>query len=157
MLLYHSSTITSLALLKPQKTLSNDRYIGDFIFATANKTLALMYLTPKGIATLMNPDGSHPDIVICSTIEEFLKKDKGGAVYKLPDQGFSETPQKSLSNYEMVSRNVVKPINKTIYESTLKALTQAKIEIRFTDKNTFASLIHNPAQDKLIQELPLYS
>lgn len=155
MVLYHGSTKNNLSLLKPRPTLSHDKLIGDFLFATKNFKLALMYLTPKGIAILMEPD-DDPNIVICSSEKSFKKKDKGGTIYELPSKTFIESPQAELSNYEMVSEAAVKPTNKTIYKSTFKAMRDAGIKVRFVDEPTFKKLIRHPKQKELIAELPLF-
>src|SRR5437870_4294905 len=109
MILYHASQKKNLKVIKPQPTLSNNKLIGNYVFATANKILAIMYLVPKGIAILVEPNGLNPNIVICSDIEEFKKKDIGGVIYELPSETFIKTPQKGLTDYEMVSKKGVKP------------------------------------------------
>jgi hypothetical protein len=157
MFLYHASQHKNLVKITPQKTLSHDKYIGNFVFATANKIMAIMYLSPKGFATLMNPDDSNPDIVVCGTVEDFIKRDLGGAVYKLPSAHFTKTPQKGLSDYEMVSTHTVEPLGKTTYNSALEAMLHAGIEVRFTDAKTFKSLIRNPNQADMIKQISLYS
>lgn len=156
MVLYHASQRKYLSLIKPQSTLSNNKYIGDFIFATKNKMMALMYLVPKGIPILMNPTGPVPDIVICGDVSRFLTKDIGGAIYELSATNFNKTPQEGLSEYEMVSTKPVKPIRKTIYKSTLEALLSAGVQVRFTDETTFYRLIGNPNQKVIIKTLPIY-
>lgn len=155
--LYHASQQKDLKLLRPQRTLSHDKYIGDFIFATANKKLAIMYLAPKGFATLMNSDEKNANIVICAEQEEFFKQDKGGAIYKLSSKDFIESPQKELSTYEMASRCSVKPKDKEVFDSTLGALISSGIEVRFTTKVAFDRLIHSPNQNKMVKSLDLYS
>lgn len=155
MVLYHASQIKNLKVIKPQRTLSNNQYIGDYVFATTNHKLAVMYLVPKGISTLMNPDGENSNIVICDE-SEFMKRDRGGAVYELSTKHFAKTPQKGLSEYEMVSKSEAIPINKNVYASALDALISLGIKIRFTDEKTFESLISNPNQKNIIESLELY-
>jgi hypothetical protein len=91
-------------VLEPKRTLSKDKYIGDFVFATQNKVLAIMYLTTRGFATLMNSNSRNPNIVICADKDDYLKRDSGGAIYELPSALFIESPQKELSDYELVSK-----------------------------------------------------
>lgn len=157
MILYHASQHKTLKALKPQRTLSNDKYIGDFVFATANRTMAIMYLVPPGIATLMNPDKNNPNIVICATVDEFTNRDHGGTIYELPSDSFADTPQEGLSEYEMVSSIPVQPLHKTTFDSSLKALLSAGIQVRFIDEPTFKSLLGNPNQEKMFKQIKPYA
>lgn len=153
-LLYHASTNKGLELITPMHTLSKDKYIGDFVFATADKTLATMYLATRGYATLMGSHDEQPNIVICGNQTEYEANDVGGAIYELPSELFSESPQKELSEYEMVSREPVKPLNKVIYEKSIQAMQDVGIIVHFVDKQTFNSLIGNPKQAELTNSLP---
>lgn len=154
--LYHASQVKNLKVMSPKSTISNDRYIGDFVFATKNRLMAMMYLVPKGIPTLMNPDDTDKNIVICSEIEAFLAIDKGGAIYELPDKDFVKTPQKGLSNFEMVSLKPVIPIKVEVINSSLQAMKSSGIEIRFVNRKVFSSLINNPKQRQLIKSIEPY-
>lgn len=141
----------------PKPTVSNDAYIGDYVFATANKKMALMYLVPRGVPTLMNPDDHQPTIVICSDQTSFTVNDAGGAIYELSSESFTATPQEALNNYEMVSTRPVKPIRKQIHDSTLAALLSAGIKVKFVDTTMFDKLIRHPQQKELIDALEDYS
>lgn len=153
MKLYHASPVKNLKILEPKRTISNDKYIGDFVFATRYRKLALMYMLPKGFPILMNIKSSKPYVVLCGNAEDILKKDTGGALYVLSTKSFSKTPQSGLSDYEMVSKKTVNPLNETDYKSTIKALASESIEIYFVDSNTFEKLIFNPEQDSMVKTL----
>lgn len=156
MKLYHASPIKNLKILEPKRTISKDKYIGNFVFATRYKKLALMYMLPKGFPVLMNIKSSKPYVVMCGNTKDIIKKDKGGALYVLSTEPFSITPQSGLSNYEMVSKKSVSPLSETDYESAIKALDEEDVEIYFVDNNTFEKLIFNPKQDSMVQALIKY-
>ncbi len=156
MKLYHASPIKNLKILKPQRTISNDKYIGDFVFATRHKKLALMYMLPKGFPLLMNIKSSKPYVVLCGNVRDILKKDRGGALYELSTESFHRTPQTALSNYEMVSKESISPLNETDYESVTQALDKKGIAIYIVDNNMFDKLILNPMQDSIVQTLDRY-
>ncbi len=156
MKLYHSSPIKNLKILEPQRTISNNKYIGDFVFATRHKKLALMYMLPKGFPLLMNIKSSKPYVVLCGNVRDILKKDEGGALYELSAESFYRTPQTALSNYEMVSKESISPLNETDYESTTRTLDKEGIAIYIVDSNTFDKLILNPKQDSIVQTLDRY-
>lgn len=104
----------------------------------------------------MNPKGNYPNIVICSKVEDFLARDMGGAIYELPNSTFKITPQEGLEAYELVSRTAVRPTNKIVFKSTIKALKSLGIKIRFVDEKTFKRLINNPDQEKIIEKIKPY-
>ncbi|MCL5113300.1 MAG: hypothetical protein M1554_02350, partial [Patescibacteria group bacterium] len=122
MKLYHASPIKNLKLIKPQRTISHNKYIGDFVFATKYRKLALMYMLPKGFPILMNVKSKNPYIVICANVEKILQSDKGGALYILPDNLFHQTPQKGLNEYEMVSKDSIIPLGEEDYDYVIKEL-----------------------------------
>lgn len=115
--LYHASINGGLEVLEPQRTLSKDRYIGDFVFATEDKILAAMYLIPKGYGSIMNYNFKPPKILICADESEVKAKDKGGAIYTVDSSDFNESPQKDLIDFEKASDKSIKPISKEVFDS----------------------------------------
>ncbi len=156
MKLYHASPIKNLKLIKPQRTISHNKYTGDFVFATKYKKLALMYMLPKGFPILMNAKLKNPYIVICANVEEILQSDKGGALYILPDNLFHQTPQKGLNEYEMVSKDPVTPLFEEDYDCVIDQLIKENITIYFVDNDIFNKLLLNPKQDTMVQALDKY-
>lgn len=156
MILYHASPHKNLTIIKPQKTLSQNKFIGYYVFATSSHTMATMYLVPRGIPTLMDPNGPEKNIVICATADNFTSKDIGGAIYELPSEDFDSTPQSGLEEYELVSKKSIKPVQKHVYKSSLDALREADIAVRFVNEDTFTKLIRHPNQAKEIKSIPRY-
>jgi hypothetical protein len=138
--LYHASTNPDLKVLEPQRTLSNDKYIGDFVFATADKILAAMYLLPKGYGSILDTDTKPPQILIRADETEVRAKDKGGAIYTVDASDFSESPQKDLIALEKVSDKPIIPISKEIFKNSFDALNKLGIEVEFIDQKTFDRL-----------------
>ena len=139
--LYHASQNKDLSVLEPQRTISKDKYIGDYIFATEDKILALMYLVPKGYGIIMHSGESPSRIQICADEAEIRAKDKGGAIYHLDASDFQESPQAELSGYERVSKQPLRPIFKDVYKSSFDALEKFGVIIEFIDQVTFEHLI----------------
>lgn len=157
MVLYHSSPVKNLKILNTSPTLSNNVNIGNYLFATENKLLALMYLMPQGFPIMMDSKKNNPTVVIAGNTEEVLSMDHGGSVYVLDDKNFIETPQKGLSDYERVSKVSVKPIREIKVEDTINSLIEAGVSIYFVDDNVFNDLIRNPKQKELITKLNKFS
>ena len=156
MILYHASQQKDLEIINPQPALSNNILIGNYVFATKNRNLALMYLVPKGIVTLMDPSPNKPNIVICTNPNKLLEIDNGGAIYELPSKSFVKSPQETLERYEKVSLIPVKPIKKEVFNSVIRTLISNRIEIRFTNEVNFKKLIMNKNQKDLISKMPQY-
>lgn len=127
-------------VIKPQKTLSKDIYIGDYVFATSNKVLAAMYLTTRGVPTIMHYEYERPVIMIMASSEEYAKGDIGGAIYTVPAESFTNTPQAGLEDSEFVSSVEVMPISKKIYNSSIEAIKSMGITINFISKDYFNEL-----------------
>lgn len=150
--LYHASPHKELRAITPQRTRSNNQYIGDYVFATANKLLAVMYLATKGVGTLMNPD-DQPWIVLCSSSANYTANDRGGAIYELPTAGFTETPQAGLTAYEVVSSTAMEPLGKTVYDKSLTAMASHGIEIYFASSKLFNEMVANKNAEQVVPGL----
>ncbi|MDR0956235.1 MAG: hypothetical protein LBM73_03875 [Candidatus Nomurabacteria bacterium] len=129
--LYHASPIKNLCLIRPRKTLSKNRYIGDFVFATDNLILAAMYLAPKGRTAWLNPAAHPPRLTVDDSPENFAAADQGGAIYVLPADKFEPTPQRELDDLEFVSRTPIRPLRKMVFASCREAFEQFGIELKF--------------------------
>jgi len=148
--LYHASPDKNLIVIRPQKTLSRNIYIGDYVFATSDIKLAAMYLATKGNATLMNIEAEIPYIVICNNPKDYIKKDRGGAIYTLPSTTFKKTPQAGLEKSELVSRVAVKPIDRKVYKLSIDVMKKMGIVIYFVHKDTFDNLVQAKDENKIL-------
>lgn len=157
--LYHGSGQSGLKIIYPKKTLSKDEYIGDFVFASHNKTLAIMYMTVKGYYSLMSTDTTPAYIVICSDEKEYKKKDGEVSIYKLPSGSFETTPQEELKEYEFVSRQPVTPESFETYPNALTAFSQNNIDVYFVSKPVFDQIVKagNKDRDKYLKSVAKYT
>jgi len=155
-LLYHASTNKNLTLIKPQKTLSKDRYIGDYVFATSDKKIAVMYLVTKGTPILMNVKSGAPRIIICAEPDEYIEHDKGGAIYEVPSDNFMKTPQEGLEESELVCKVAVRPVSKKVFATSISALSDAQVEIYFVTQAQYESIIMNKNEAEIISTLTPY-
>lgn len=151
--LYHSSPNKHLTKIHPQKTLSNDVFIGNFVFATSDIKLAAMYLATKGNATLMNVKAKKPIIVICNNPKDYIDNDKGGAIYTVPASTFVKSPQEGLRDSEVVSSVTVIPIDKQVYASSLDAMQKMGITVYFVKDSVFNEIIEAKNEEIIISKL----
>lgn len=135
--LYHASANPDLELLEPQRTISKDKYIGDYVFATKDKALAAMYLTPKGYGSVMESDKNPPRLLIRADEAEIRLKDTGGAIYKVDAANFIDSPQQELSAYEMVATKPIRLVSKETFSSVFSAWDQLGIKVEYIDQKTF--------------------
>lgn len=157
--LYHGSSQSGLKTIYPKKTLSKDKYIGDFVFASHNKTLAIMYMTVKGYYSLMSPSTSPPYIVICADENEYIEKDREVSIYKLPSGDFEVTPQTELKEHEFVSRQSVTPDSFETYPNALTAFSHNNIDVYFVNKTTFDQIVEagDKGRDKYLKTVAKYT
>lgn len=154
--LYHASPNKQLTVIKPRKTMSRNAHIGDFVFATSDVRLAAMYHATKGNAILMNVKTKKPTVVICNNPEDYLSKDKGGAIYTVPVSTFRKSPQEGLEDSEMVSDVGVTPTNKQAYKSSLAAMKEMRITIYFVNEKLFNKLVEAKDESKILSKLEPY-
>lgn len=153
MYVYHASAHKDLKTIIPKRTMSKDKYIGDFVFATTDKKLAAMYLATRGVATLMNHTQDKPYIVICGDQEGYLQSDKGGAIYTLLSESFEPTPQRELVESELMSSIRVKPVKVELFQTSLEAMHKHGVAIYFVSKNTFDEMVATKNKDVAVSAL----
>lgn len=140
--LYHGSSNKDLTVLEPMRKSWRDEKEGPRVFATQHKGLATTFIPGK--ANKISVVDKQPFILIRNK-KSFLKKDKGGAVYKVKDDSFKNTksgnkyrddfPNKNtFLEYEWASRKKVKPVKKEVYDSSLDAMIDNKVIVYFIDK-----------------------
>jgi hypothetical protein len=154
-MLYHASPNKNLAILEPKRTLSKDRFVGNFVFATSDRKLAAMYLANNGVPVLLNVK-EGPRIIICSNADTYIQNDKGGAIYEVPADSFQPTPQAGLEDSEVVSEVPVVPLNKTIYQTSLDAMKEMGVQVYFVAKDVFDEIVKNKNESEIVAKLKPY-
>lgn len=158
MKLYHASPIKNLKIIEPQRTLSKDLYIGDFVFATPSKAMAAMYLAPKAAGTiLINAFNSEPYAIVNSNPEDFKKVDTGGSIYVVDSELFETSPQVGLEETELVSKLAVKPVAEEYYKTSLEAMQKFSVKLFFAEGKLFEDIMY--AEDhglKILSKLQPY-
>lgn len=139
--LFHASTIKNLPELIVKPTKSNNIYIGDYVFATGNIKLCLMYFVPKGVDTMFSSQTKPESLLICSTYTKYKGLDMGGSIYTVDSKKFVQSPQKGLEQYEKVSTENVKILNETHYASIFDVAKQMKVNIYFVNRKQFETLV----------------
>lgn len=128
--LYHGSPNKNISVFTPRSA----EFEGEkdkFFFTSPNKAAALAYLAqgdyPWNSGIYL--DDNIIRSVLPITREEFIEKDKGGALYSFDSQNFSSS--KGRSGYEWVSKESVEPDSKEEFNSALLAMESAGIKMYF--------------------------
>lgn len=136
--LYHASLNRELSELHPRAESIRDSYEGPQVFATPDMALATIFLVPSHIPTKSGTHNGVPYIVIQEDPQAFNRRDKGGAIYELPPDGFGCEPDVGLGEGEWTCPATVKPIGKIEIPSALDAMLEAGVQVYFADADTMA-------------------
>lgn len=143
--LFHASPSTDVVEFQPRN--EYPRYTGEqkLVFATPHEELAAMFLSPRDIKTEIGVYDNRYVIFINSNEKDYVKYDKGGAIYSLPIDSFETDTIHGMGNTEWYSKVPVKPINKTIYATSLEAMDIFHVDRFFVSDDIFEKIKANPA------------
>jgi hypothetical protein len=134
--LYHGSPNKKIEKIEPKKKFFRSVDEGPKVFAGA-ADIASMFLNKFGDS--MTQIGTHNSVpcIIIRDRNHFLKRDSGGAIYKLDSEKFENDPARPFGKHEWTSDAVIEPIDKEEFESSLTAMLQKGVQVYFVDKKTF--------------------
>lgn len=75
--------------------------------------------------------------------KHYMKRDKGGSIYKFSSDSFTCHPHKGMGEDEWISKEPVTPLEKTDYESALEAMIENGVQVFFVDRKTFNRISHD--------------
>lgn len=143
--LFHASPSTNITELEPRN--EYPRYTGEanLVFATPHEELAAMFLSPRDINTEIGIYGEQFVIFINTNEAEYAKHDHAGAIYSLPVETFKSDSENGMRNNEWYSQVPVRPIDKTVYETSIEAMDKFGVKRYYVDDDTFQKIKANPA------------
>ncbi|MFZ1250452.1 MAG: hypothetical protein WAR37_03360 [Candidatus Microsaccharimonas sp.] len=144
--LYHASPDIDIKVFEPRN--EHPRYEGEenLVFATPDKQVAAMFLVPRSIPAVIGKYGNSHAVFVRSDRHTFELHDKPGAIYTLPSETFRTGSEIGMGESEWISREAVRPVKKTIYNSALEALKDNNIKIYFLDEDMFNKVKLNPSK-----------
>ncbi len=141
LVLYHASNDPNFSQLEPREESSRFSNEGPLVFATPDKAVAAMFLAPKdGGSVEISKFNDQSVIIINNKIENFKKKDRGGAIYTLPSETFTTDSTTGMKETEWVSKVPVKILSKEMYKTSLEAMKQLGVRVYFVNDKTFKSI-----------------
>jgi hypothetical protein len=142
--LFHASLSTDVTEFEPRN--EYPRYSGEenLVFATPHEELAAMFLSPRGIDTEISVYGDQYVIFINADEDAYRVKDRGGAIYSLPVETFETDTVNGMGENEWYSKIPVRPIDKTVYKTSIEAMKKFKVKRYFVNDDTFQKIRENP-------------
>lgn len=142
--LYHASSNRNIEKFEPRAKNIRDPKEGLVVFATPDLALATTFLVNEtnDSWTRIGKLGGVPYMVIRDK-KHFMKRDKGGSIYKFSSDSFTYHPHKGMGENEWISKNSVTPLEKTNIESALEAMIENGVQVFFVDKKTFNKISHD--------------
>lgn len=142
-LLYHGSPEKNIDVFKP----TPGEFMGEqanFFFASPDKNAATAYMYEgRPWSSGIDNDTGIISSVFPITRKDFIKQDKGGAVYVFSPEKFTSHLKKHT--YEWVTKEPITPESVEIFDSSLKAMEDAGIKLYFLGSmekyNEYASLV----------------
>jgi hypothetical protein len=143
--LFHASPSTDILEFEPRN--EYPRYTGEanLVFATPHEELAAMFLSPRTINTEIGIYDDEYVIFINADEGTYAKHDRGGAIYSLPVETFETDTNSGMKENEWYSKMSVKPIDKTVYRTSIEAMEKFNVKRYFVDDDTFEKIRSNPA------------
>ena len=142
--LYHASANKEIKTFEPRAKSVRDPKEGPVIFATPDLALATTFLVNEANDswTQIGKINGVPYMVIRDK-KHFMRRDKGGSIYKFNSGGFTSHPHRGMGDDEWVSKDPVTPVEKTDVKSALEAMIENGVQVFFVDTKTFNSVKHD--------------
>lgn len=128
--LYHGTPQKDIESFVPK----NKNFKGeekDFVFASPDKRAALSYLAKGDYNWSTGIYNGEYFVVLPISKEHFVDQDRGGAVYVFDSKNFRS--HEDRNDYEWVSEQKEKPIEKETFDSILETIEDADIKVYFLD------------------------
>ncbi len=138
--LYHASPNRDIQEFEPRAQSVRDPKEGPVVFATPSEVYASMFIVRTDDTWSEKGRFNEVYYTVVSDRQRFEKMDKGGSIYVLPSDTFTTNETRSMGAAEWTSKEPVKPVSKTDYESGLEAMLQHGVQVYFVDKDIFQQI-----------------
>jgi len=138
--LYHASQNPDIDILEPRAENIRDVNEGPVVFATPSLPYVAMFLVNSDDSWTTRGQFNSVYYTVISDKDRFLKEDKGGVIYTLPNDTFYCDLEKGMGRREWVSKKPVKPTRKKYYKSSLETMIGSGVQVYFVDKQTFQKI-----------------
>lgn len=138
--LFHASPRENIEIFEPRNL--KTRIPGDtpHVFATPDKGYASAFLTEwdDSWAQLFNFEGVV--VMVISDRERFMQSDKGGTLYELPSDNFSNVSPDEEDHPEWQTDQAIRPIGNIHFQSALEAMIENGVQVFFVTPDEFKEI-----------------
>lgn len=152
--LYHGSPNSQIEVLEPRQLNVRDNAEGAVIFASPSIKVASCFLfswDDSWVNMTISSDDNKDDftvIIVISSYAEFVKRDKGGAIYLVPVKDFIFDENKGLGLHEWTNKNKVTPYGKILFKSSLEAMRKMGVKVYFANPEQFKDYLKLPGDKR---------
>lgn len=133
---YHASPNREIKRLEPRAETVRDEEEGPVVFATPDKGLASVFMLPHDDSWTASGRIGEKPFFLYTDEEKLEENDRGGSLYLLPAETFTQPEGDGNHRSEWVSREPVTPIEKTDYESAVAAMKENGVDVVHVDQQT---------------------
>jgi len=151
--LYHASQNRNIEEFTPRAEKVRDANEGPVVFATPDLALATTFLVRADDAWSQKGKINGITYIAIRGEKKFRQRDKGGSIYRLSSNSFDFDPHKGMGKDEWVSKNSVKPLEKTDVDSALEAMITNGVQVYFVEKKSFYNLVYAKSGEEILDVL----
>jgi hypothetical protein len=138
--LYHGSPKGDIKVFTPRVSLGTGEKYGAQVYASPDKAVASIFLADIGKSWSAGERNGVLYALIPLSREEFLERDKGGYLYKLPSETFSADQERGLGEKEWASSEPVEPAEKIKIDSALDEMINNGVQVYFVTDEQYEQI-----------------
>ncbi len=142
--LFHASSHKDIDVIEPRAEKTRDPGEGPKVFGTPSRAMVSMFLVPSDDTWVQSGAINNLPYIIISDEARYRSLDKGGVIYHLPSDTFSNDSEVGSKDLEWTSATGVEPVGKEFVSSALGDMYTQGVQIYFVDKETYQSIQNAP-------------
>ncbi len=139
---FHGSPKGDIEEFIPRISMGSGEQYGPQVYASNDLVTASMFMADVGKAWSSGEASNGVMYAIIPVLkEEFLPRDKGGFIYKLPGETFSTDSHRGMGEKEWASRVSVKPVEVKKIDSALEAMIESGVQVYFVTDEQYKEML----------------
>ena len=138
---FHGSPRGDIQEFVPRVSLGSGEAFGPQVYASDDLAVATMFTANVGGSWSTGKVGEILYAIIPLSREDFLARDKGGYIYKLPGQTFGSERGRGMGDREWASPVAVNPAEVNKVDSSLDAMIAAGVQVYFVDPVAYEEML----------------
>jgi hypothetical protein len=137
---FHGSPRGDIAEFTPRVSHGSGEAYGPQVYASDDLATAAMFTANVGRSWSTGSVGGTLYAVIPMSREEFLGRDGGGYIYRLPGETFSTERGRGMGDREWASPVAVTPVDVTYVPSSLDAMVESGVQVYFVTPELYEQM-----------------